>query len=124
MGSEDLDDAVLLLVFGWKRIPTERDDAGYRTYCVGDGTNTMQNPPKPTRSVADDYNVLVRIRETWDVQAFANFCGQLRHIHHDRIRNFMRHRKWNVYRDGNRAEALYEPGDYSRAALAAVEDDE
>lgn len=76
--------------------------------------------PRYSTDIAADYEVLKHVRETWEPTAFAAFMAALRHIHHDRIAAFTRARKWNAYRDGNRSEVMYEPGDYSRAALAAL----
>lgn len=65
----------------------------------------------------EDYATLKLVRETWDVQPFRDYLRALNNIQHGRLNEFMWSRKWGAYPDGSRAEVMYEPGDFSEAAL-------
>lgn len=77
--------------------------------------------PRYLTDPAADYEVLRHVRETWDPARFRAFMAELRRIQAARLNAFMDSRRWGLYPDGARSEAMYEPGDYSRAALAVME---
>lgn len=84
--------------------------------------------PAFTTDPAADYLVLVKVRETWPYDRFEAFGEALRDIYQarmvdDYIRVPVRAKSAERgFRPTSIRHALYEPGDYSRAALSALSD--
>lgn len=66
--------------------------------------------PLYTTDPSDDYEVLRHVRETWDTDAQYRFAHALAELYRPR-------------KEGNHPILRYMPGDYSRAALAVMEEE-
>lgn len=100
-----IDAEVAEKVMGWHSVHTERHGEEWHAYGLPPDKEFDCTPvPKFTTDPTADYAALARVRETWDYAARERMDTELARV-------------W----DARGLEHLaYEPGDYSRAALAAL----
>jgi hypothetical protein len=107
MNDRELDALVMRHVFGWdgkSPISLDRDFHGNPWLQVGGDI------PHFTTSADDDYQVLERVRETWEQGMKYDFC--------DHLNSLLRSQAgWDRYLE---VAAMYRVGMYSHAALAAL----
>lgn len=85
---------------------SEKQAAGY---CLQYRIEEVRRFEKYTTDPAADYSVLEKVRKTWDLQQIRALSASLRYIWHER-------KEATPYP----METFYQPGDYSRAALAVL----
>lgn len=101
-----LDALVAEKVFGWKKTRGVGGLTGYGRDAAGE----LRVLPAYSTDIAADYSVLVHIRDAWSANQLKNFRAHLWKTWDARHRGLM----------VLKSELSYEPGDYSRAALAAL----
>lgn len=133
MDNATIDRKIAELVMGWKwhrmgrRYTLASDGAFHPTFMRDHGIEVVDAPPtdidtdtvidatgvkKYSTDPAADYEVLVKVRETWDRAQFMRFCAELADIAIGRS-------SW-VSRGDDEVCGMYQPGDYAKAALRAV----
>ena len=115
---------VAVEVMGWPRTQSTEEDWGKRPFVAeftdreGGGINVYavgNNNWRPDRDIAADYEVLQHVRKHWlgeGAGPWERFCEALWELQIERRRV-----GWHLLYDSH---GLYEPGDYSLAALAAT----
>jgi len=100
MNNREIDVLVAEKVFGWRDINWYENERGRHPQ----SKNMLID--RYTTNASDDYKVLCKVRETWNNEQQADFGSALETIWQER----------NACHFG----LDYQPGDYSRAALAAL----
>ena len=106
-----LDAEVAEKVIGWRVEWTDAGGLGLAPWVSYDGSTRYLCEHYSTDPAAD-YSVLVKVRETWDADARELFLEALQDV--------MIERSSVTKGIGLAWLAMYRPGDYSRAALAAL----
>ena len=95
-------------IMGWKRLDKLH-------YLDGDGLYVRDGIPfEPTTNASDDYEVLKHVRENWSVEQLKRFSNCLYGEHLHRLDEQLPDIRLGT------SGIMYEPGDYTRAAWAAL----
>ena len=116
MTDRKIDALVAEKVMGWGKYVRNEFSRMVPDHSAPDYEYNFDRPstlPPYSTNAKYDYQVLKQVRENWDAEQTGNFCGQLDLIWMARYYG----RTDPRLKDG---VLQYEPGDYSRAALAAL----
>ena len=90
------------------------DRCGFRRGIAGHIAGFL---PHYTTDASDDYSVLEKVRDAWDVKDIRSLSAKIRYLWHERYDRYLWHERKNTPYP---METFYQPGDYSRAALAVL----